>query len=62
MMHNRDPVTPSELADNQRDGNPMPLSLSEEPIITDDHVAKMETLYQSMLAKAHSNIKLHVTA
>ena len=55
-MYTRDPVTPFELEDNHRDGIPVPSSLSGESMITKDLVAKMEHIYHSMPAKAHTNI------
>ena len=55
MMYKRNPVTPFQLATKQRCGNPAPLNLSGESIISDDHVANMEHIYQYMLAK-YTNI------
>ena len=57
MIHDRDSITHFELANNQRDGSPIPLSPSSEPVTIDDHVAIIEHIYQCMLAKAHNNIK-----
>ena len=59
-MYNRDPLTLFELAGNQRDGNPVPLSLSRESMTIGDHVTQMEHIYLSMLAKAQQNIKIHI--
>ena len=61
-MYNRDSVTHFELADNQRNDNPVSLSLSWESMTIYNDAANMEHLYQCMLAKAHSYIeKVQVT-
>ena len=57
MIYNRDPVTPFELADNQRDSYSLPWSLPGESMTIDDHVANMEYINWCMLAKVHNNIK-----
>ena len=57
MIYNRDPVTPFELADNQRDGSPVQPHLSGESVTINDHVRNMKHIYQCILAKANSNIK-----
>ena len=36
-MYKRDPVTPFQLADNQRDGSPLPPSLLRESMKVDVH-------------------------
>ena len=56
-MYNRDPVTPFELADKQRDGNPVPLSQSGGPLTISDSVTNFKHIYQCMLAKSHNSIK-----
>ena len=48
MIYNRDPATPFELMDNQRDDNPVSSSLLGESMTISDHVAKMEQICQSM--------------
>ena len=56
MKYNIDPVTPFKLSDNQRNGSPLPSSLSSEYMTINDHAANMENSYQSMEAKAHTKI------
>ena len=60
MMYNIDTVAPFELADNQRDGNPMPCSLSVESVTINNHAAKMENIYQSMLIKPTPVLRSHM--
>ena len=50
-------MTTFQLADNQRDGNPVPASISGESMTIYQHISEMEHIYQLMLAKAHSNMK-----
>ena len=59
MMYTREPVTPFELTDNQRDGNTMSPSLSGQSMPVHVDVAKLEHIYQPVIAKAHTNIKIH---
>ena len=40
MIYNRGPVTHFELADNQKDGSPVPPSLSGESETISDHIAQ----------------------
>ena len=55
IMYNRDPMTPFQLADNQRDGNPVPPTFSGESMTTDQYISQS----QSILAKVHTNIKYY---
>ena len=56
-MYNRDPATPSQLVDNQKDSNSVLLSFSMKSVPIDQYVLQVESIYHLMLAKAHSNIK-----
>ena len=49
-------MKPFQIADNQRDGNPVHPSISEELMTIDQNVSQMEHFYQLMLAKLHTNI------
>ena len=54
IMYNRDPITPFELAYNQRHGNA--IEPVRESVTINDHITKMEHIYQCMHAKSHSSI------
>ena len=57
-MYNKDLVTPFQSDDNQRDCNIVPQGISGESVIIDQPMSHMEHIYQSMLAKWHTNIKI----
>ena len=54
-MYKGDPVTHSQLADNQRNGNSVPLSLPGESMTIGNYVANMEHKSECMITKDNSN-------
>ena len=57
LMFNRDPVIPTELKDNQEQGNPVPPSESGPAMSFKDTLEYMEDLRQKTMPQASANIK-----